>query len=81
MSASLTGADTSNPDFLRQWDYTTLADTVAEAAGKMLYADYVESGTYPVIMANQFGGVIFHEACGHLLETTQIERGTTPLCR
>jgi TldD protein len=29
-------------------------------------------------MANEFGGVIFHEACGHLLETTQIERGTTP---
>ena len=28
--------------------------------------------------ANKFGGVIFHEACGHLLETTQIERGTTP---
>jgi TldD protein len=22
--------------------------------------------------------VIFHEACGHLLETTQVERGTTP---
>jgi TldD protein len=44
----------------------------------MLYADYVESGTYPVIMSNAFGGVIFHEACGHLLETTQIERQTTP---
>ncbi|XFA73478.1 TldD/PmbA family protein [Thermosynechococcaceae cyanobacterium Okahandja] len=70
--------DTGNPNFLRQWDYNTLAETVAEAAGNMLYANYVESGTYPVIMANQFGGVIFHEACGHLLETTQIERGTTP---
>ncbi|MEN9219572.1 MAG: TldD/PmbA family protein, partial [Thermostichales cyanobacterium GMQP_bins_62] len=46
--------------------------------GQMLYADFVESGTYPVIMANEFGGVIFHEACGHLLETTQIERKTTP---
>jgi TldD protein len=44
----------------------------------MLYADYVESGTYPIIMANEFGGVIFHEACGHLLETTQIERKTSP---
>jgi TldD protein len=30
------------------------------------------------VLANRFGGVIFHEACGHLLETTQIERGTTP---
>lgn len=70
--------DTSNPDFLRQWRYETQAEEVAESAGKMLYADYVDSGTYPIVMANEFGGVIFHEACGHLLETTQIERETTP---
>jgi TldD protein len=44
----------------------------------MLHADYVEAGSYPVVLANRFGGVIFHEACGHLLETTQLERGTTP---
>jgi len=70
--------DTGSPQFLRTWDYGAAAEEVAEVAGKMLYADYVESGTYPIIMANQFGGVIFHEACGHLLETTQIERKTTP---
>ena len=70
--------NTSDPSFLRSWDYTTAAGDVSESAGKMLYADYVESGTYPIVMANQFGGVIFHEACGHLLETTQIERQTTP---
>lgn len=69
---------TGKPDFLRTWNYTNSAEEVAESAGKMLYADYVESGSYPVIMANEFGGVIFHEACGHLLETTQIERKTTP---
>ncbi|MBP0001141.1 MAG: TldD/PmbA family protein [Cyanobacteria bacterium SID2] len=70
--------DSSNPAFLRNWDYNSTADEVSEAAGTMLYADYVESGQYPIIMANSFGGVIFHEACGHLLETTQIERETTP---
>ncbi|HIK54651.1 MAG TPA: TldD/PmbA family protein [Synechococcales cyanobacterium M55_K2018_004] len=69
---------TGQPDFLRTWDYHSSAEEVAESAGKMLYADYVESGTYPIVMANEFGGVIFHEACGHLLETTQIERKTTP---
>ncbi|MCU0548276.1 MAG: TldD/PmbA family protein [Leptolyngbya sp. Prado105] len=69
---------TSEPDFLRTWNYAHDAEEVAESAAKMLYADYVESGTYPVVMANEFGGVIFHEACGHLLETTQIERKTTP---
>ena len=44
----------------------------------MLYADYVDGGQMPVVLANRFGGVIFHEACGHLLETTQLERGTSP---
>jgi TldD protein len=70
--------NTSDPSFLRTWAFEPDAAEVSESAGKMLYADYVESGTYPIIMANQFGGVIFHEACGHLLETTQIERKTTP---
>ncbi len=70
--------DTSNPDFLRKWNYQDSVENLAESAGKMLYADYVESGKYPIVMANEFGGVIFHEACGHLLETTQIERKSTP---
>ncbi len=70
--------NTSDPNYLRHWDYEKVSDEVAESAGKMLYADYVESGNYPIIMANEFGGVIFHEACGHLLETTQIEHKTTP---
>ncbi|WP_017661945.1 TldD/PmbA family protein [Baaleninema simplex] len=71
----------SNPAFLRTWDYNATAEEVSEAAGTMMYADYVESGQYPIIMANSFGGVIFHEACGHLLETTQIERETTPFLK
>ena len=70
--------NTSDPGFLRVWDYGAIAEEIAEASGQMLYAEYVESGNYPIIMANHFGGVIFHEACGHLLETTQIERKTTP---
>ncbi len=69
---------TGEPGFLRNWNYEHTAEEVAESAGKMLYADFVESGNYPIVMANEFGGVIFHEACGHLLETTQIERKTTP---
>ncbi|MEM8603099.1 MAG: TldD/PmbA family protein [Cyanobacteria bacterium P01_H01_bin.121] len=77
-SIGLRAGDTSDPNFLRAWDYDTQAAQIAESAGKMLYADFVESGNYPIVMANEFGGVIFHEACGHLLETTQIERETTP---
>ncbi|NCJ08250.1 hypothetical protein GS597_17395 [Synechococcales cyanobacterium C] len=77
-SISQRAGDTHNPNFLRAWEYDLEAEAVAESASNMLRADYVESGTYPIIMANEFGGVIFHEACGHLLETTQIERKTTP---
>ena len=66
------------PDDLRQWDADAAAADLCHSAGEMLYADYVEAGQFPVVLANRFGGVIFHEACGHLLETTQVERGTTP---
>ncbi len=66
------------PNDLREWDPCSSAQEVCESVNKMLYADYVEASQMPVVLANKFGGVIFHEACGHLLETTQIERGTTP---
>jgi TldD protein len=66
------------PDFLRTWDFAIDAEEVSHSAAQMIHADFIESGTYPVVMANEFGGVIFHEACGHLLETTQIERKTSP---
>ena len=67
-----------NPDDLRNWNIEKSAFELNESAQKMLYAGYVEAGQMPVVLANKFGGVIFHEACGHLLETTQLERGTSP---
>ena len=68
----------ANPEFLAAANLQNMTLQISESAGKMLYADYVKAGQYPIVMANRFGGVIFHEACGHLLETTQIERKTTP---
>ena len=67
-----------SPNDFRDWDYEETSNEVFESSMSMLYADYVDAGQKPVVLANKFGGVIFHEACGHLLETTQIERGTTP---
>ncbi len=67
-----------NPDDLRNWEIEDSTFELNESAQKMLYAEYVEAGQMPVVLANKFGGVIFHEACGHLLETTQLERGTSP---
>jgi len=69
---------TDRPNDLREWDVEASAAEVCHSAATMLRADYVEGGQMPVVLANRFGGVIFHEACGHLLETTQVERGTTP---
>ena len=67
-----------NPNDLRNWNIDQSANELNESAQKMLNAEYVEAGQMPVVLANKFGGVIFHEACGHLLETTQLERGTSP---
>ncbi len=66
------------PSTLIDWNPEDTAIEITESAKKMLYAKYVNAGQMPAVLANKFGGVIFHEACGHLLETTQIERGTTP---
>ncbi|MFN3266213.1 MAG: TldD/PmbA family protein [Deinococcales bacterium] len=46
----------------------------ARIANAMLYAGFAPAGTIPVVIGNAFGGVIFHEACGHILETTAIEK-------
>ena len=69
---------TDKPNDLCDWAIEASAQEVCSSATTMLRADYVDGGQMPVVLANRFGGVIFHEACGHLLETTQIERGTTP---
>ena len=49
----------------------------AEAARQALVnlsAKPCPSGRMPVVIGNGFGGVIFHEACGHLLETTSVAK-------
>ena len=49
----------------------------ARIATTMAEADLCPSGKMPVIIDNGFGGVIFHEACGHGLEATSVAKGTS----
>ncbi|MCG7586980.1 TldD/PmbA family protein [Photobacterium sp. OFAV2-7] len=68
------------PGALTGWEFNTRLDArelgqhVAKQAMVKLFADNCPSGEMPVIIGNGFGGVIFHEACGHLLETTSVAK-------
>ncbi len=42
-----------------------------------LTAGYCPAGQMPVAIENGFGGVIFHEACGHSLEATSVAVGAS----
>ena len=47
----------------------------AEQAVTMLNAGYCPAGKMTVAIGNGFGGVIFHEACGHSLEAAAVAYG------
>ena len=53
--------------------------TAADMAMTNLRARRAPGGTMPVVIGNAFGGVIFHEALGHLLETTSVARKASVL--
>ena len=44
-----------------------------------LNADYCPAGKMTVAIENGFGGVIFHEACGHSLEATSVGIGASQM--
>ncbi len=56
-------------------DVEAQAREAARSAVTMVNADLCPSGKMPVVIANEFGGVIFHEACGHGLEATSVAKG------
>jgi TldD protein len=67
-------------DMLEQFDIKVMAYEGAQRALALTQATFAPAGEMPVIIDNGFGGVIFHEACGHGLETTSVAKGTSVFC-
>lgn len=61
-------------EFHHQINPEELGEIAAKQALIKLGAQACPSGEMPVVIGNGFGGVIFHEACGHLLETTSVAK-------
>ncbi|GAB4249541.1 MAG: TldD/PmbA family protein [Thermoleophilia bacterium] len=64
-------------EVVTEGDVTAAARSAAEKAVVMLGARPAPTGRMPVILANGFGGVLFHEACGHGLEADFIVKKTS----
>ncbi|CAM3190093.1 TldD/PmbA family protein [Filibacter tadaridae] len=64
-------------EFIENLDLDHYAGEAARIAVTMLGADECPSGKFPVIIDNEFGGVIFHEACGHGLEATAVAKNNS----
>jgi TldD protein len=61
-------------------DGKVVSEAAAKAARKamtMLDARPAPMGAMPVVLANGFGGTLFHEACGHGLEADSIAKGAS----
>ena len=56
-------------------DPASVGIKAAKQAVTMVGAGYCPAGVMPVAIENGFGGVIFHEACGHSLEATSVAYG------
>lgn len=67
-------------DYHEKLDWENLALTATKSALKMVNADFAPAGEMPVVIDNGFGGVIFHEACGHGLETTAVAKNASVFC-
>ena len=56
-------------------DPKSVGIAAAKQAVTMAGAGYCPAGVMPVAIENGFGGVIFHEACGHSLEASSVAYG------
>ncbi len=64
-------------EFYETFSVEEAAQEASRVAVTMLHADECPSGVMPVVIDNGFGGVIFHEACGHSLEATSVAKNAS----
>lgn len=64
-------------EFFEDLDVRQVGEEASRIAKTMVLADDCPSGRMPVIIHNSFGGVLFHEACGHGLEATAVAKGNS----
>ena len=59
-------------EFINEYPVIDKTREACDTAIRMVNAGYAPSGKMAAILGNGFGGVIFHEACGHALEATAV---------
>ena len=79
-TASRTPGALKGFELIEGLDMRALGRDAAESAVIMIKAGHCPGGRMPVVIENGFGGVIFHEACGHSLEATSVAKGASEFC-
>ena len=64
-------------EFYDEIDVEDYARQTAKKAHDLLHAKECPTGRMPVIITNGFGGLFFHEACGHSLEASSTAKGNS----
>ena len=64
-------------ELLDERNFVAKVQEIAEIAVRMLDARPSPAGEMTVVMCNGWGGVLFHEACGHQMEADFITKGSS----
>lgn len=67
-------------EFFENYPIVEKAQECCDSAIRMATCGYAPSGKMPVVIGNGFGGVIFHEACGHALEASSVGINASYFC-
>lgn len=67
-------------EFYDQIDVEAYARKAAMSAKALLHAKPCPTGRMPVVIGNGFGGLFFHEACGHSLEASSVAKNASEFC-